>query len=133
MKKLKLFAISLCAMFVAVGAVSADNSEYPTVTDATKPDSLIGDVKPTIEGSETANVTVTVKAGEWHLLDLENDLNRPDGYTWVGLSFDMPEGVSEIKFNGDDTEHTGDFVEYFGFNVDELKEYTKKPEKKTPY
>ena len=125
MKKLKLFGTILCAMLLFVGFVNAE--EYPNVEEATAENSLANGEKPTIEGAGTADVTVTVSNGEWHLLDDDPVLSRPTGYTWVGLKFTMPSGADEIKINGEGS-YGETFTEYFGFNATELEEYTKKGE-----
>ena len=134
MKKLRLFVVAMFAMVAMFAAVkvNAEDITYPTVEDATATDSLSnsGD-KPTIGGSNTAKVTVTVDKGEWTLVDYNKTdestvEGRDNGYTWVGLKFTMPTGATNVKIGStEETPNSNSFIEYFGFNEEEVKEATK--------
>ncbi len=132
MKKLRLVAISLVLMFVAVLGVRAEVT-YPEVTDATATNSSSADAE--IVGTKSSVVTVTVNSGEWNLLNdgTGESVSRPAGYTWVGLNFKWDSAVTDVKI--DTTNETLDvthaFTEYFGFNLEEVKAAAAKGENLT--
>ena len=118
-KLLGLLTLALCSFGLIVGANAAE--EYPEVKNVTKEDTLPSTVPIGIEGSKTELVTVTVNAGEWHLLD-SSVLNRPDGYAWVGLEFTMPSGSQNAKISGDNEDFGSNHIitEYFGFKLEDI-------------
>ena len=129
MKKTIMFIIMLAVCLLVVPSAYAA-SEYPTVTDATKSDSLLSGTEPVVENSETDTVTVRVDGGTFKILGAQSggagSLSRPDGYTWIGLHFVMPEGTKEetIKFGSGNHEtiyKNEGFDEYFGFKTEELQ------------
>ena len=130
MKKTLMFILMLAVCLLVVPSVYADASEYPTVTDATKSDSLLSETRPVVEDSETDTVTVRVDGGTFKILGAQGGgagtLSRPDGYTWIGLHFVMPEGTKEetIRFGSGSHEtiyKNEGFDEYFGFKTEELQ------------
>ena len=131
MKKVIMFITALFVSMLCVVPVYAAETEYATVTENTSSDSLLDNTyKPFVEGSGTAEVTVTVYGGTYKLLPAQpgtGPTDRPAGYTWVGLNFVLPEGTEDVKI--DTTSYTdsevGDeftFTEWFGFNDDLLRE-----------
>lgn len=117
-KLLGLLTLAICSFGLVVG-VKAD--EYPTVTDATKPDSIASSTV-TIDDSTEGVVIATVDSGEWHLIDNTMELTRPVGYTWVGLNFAMPSGAKDIKIGETSYGNAGTVVEYFGFSLEEIQD-----------
>lgn len=119
-KLLGLLTLAMCSFSLVTGVKAAD---YPTVTDATKTDVIPAGSHIKINGSEESVVTVTVDSGDWHLIDNTTDPTRPVGYTWIGLNFAMPAGAKNIKIGDDDSYGSNsNFTEYFGFNLDEIKD-----------
>ncbi len=125
MKKLLGFlTLAICSLGLIVGVKAAE--EYPNVVDATKPDAIPHGATVTVTGAKSELVTVTVSDGEWHLLD-DSVFERPDGYSWVGLTFTMPSGAQNIKItsaqNNGSTDYHNDasITDYFGFNLEEIE------------
>lgn len=118
-KLLGFIALAICSFGLVVSVNAAE--EYPEVKNVTKEDTLPASVPINVEGSKTDLVTVTVNAGEWHLLD-DSVLNRPDGYAWVGLEFTMPSGSTNAKISGDNEDFGTSPVitEYFGFKLEDI-------------
>ena len=103
MKKKIMFIIMLAVCLLVVPSVYADGeAEYPTVTNATKSDSLLEEDLDifNIEGSGTSEVTIDVGSATFQLLGdgaTEGVENRPEGYTWIGLHFKMPENATSVE------------------------------------
>ena len=120
----------LAVCLLVVPSVYADGeAEYPTVTNATKSDSLLEEDLDifNIEGSGTSEVTIDVGSATFQLLGdgaTEGVENRPEGYTWIGLHFKMPENATSVEIEGETDEkyNEREFDEYFGFNAEELKD-----------
>ncbi len=137
MRKTIMFMMALFVSMLCVVPVYAADVEYATVTENTANDSLLDPTsRPVVTGSGTAEVTVTVYGGTYKLLPAQTGVgpaNRPDGYTWVGLDFVLPEGSTEVKIGSTsytDSEEGGEFTftEWFGFNDELLKEVAKNKE-----
>ncbi len=128
MKKTMMFAFMLLACLLVMPNVYAA-TEYPTVENITNENTL-KEGKVTVTGSGTDAITITVENAKFKLLsEGEQGENRPDNYAWAGLRFTMPENATNVKIGGQqETPQTNKFDEYFGFNVQELKEAAQKKE-----
>ncbi len=122
-KLLGILTLVLCS-FGLVVSVSATEEEYPDVTNITATDSLPAGTEVKISGQKTADVTVTIDAGEWHLLD-GSVPTRPEGNTWVGLKFTLESGkqFKNVKVTGDPEAISDgtEVIEYFGFSLEDIE------------
>lgn len=126
-KLLGMLTLALCS-FGLIAGVNAEE-EFAKVENKTAMDSFPAQTEIDIVGSKTADVTVTINAGEWHLLD-DGVPNRPKGYTWVGLEFSLESGkqFKNITIPGDDQPISNgtSFIEYFGFSLEEIEDAVDK-------
>ncbi len=133
MKKAIMFMMALFVGMLCVVPVYAAEEQYATVKDNTATDSLIDGLKPEVTVSPSHEIVITVYGGTYKLLPEISGVdpaNRPDGYTWVGLDFVLPEGTTDVKIDTtsyDDSESGGEFTftEWFGFNDTDLSEAAK--------
>ncbi len=128
MKKTLMFVLMLAVCFLVMPVALAD-TEYPTVTDITNSDTLKSG-KVSLSEIKDGTLTVTVANAEFKLLgEGEHSENRPDNKAWVGLHFVFPENTKDWKI-GEPAYGSKEFDEYFGFDLDKLKEAA---EAKTDY
>ncbi len=97
-------------------------AEVEDITNANTHMSGVG----TLEGSGTANVTLTYSTGEFKLLpgaseEESGTTERPANYAWIGLRIKLPKATTKYSINGGEEVETkvgyDEIDEYFGMDV----------------